>query len=91
MALITPSSLRRKTAGLVTLIYKKIGSIDISWVVPVRFFSQLSTLDFYGMQFKVPGEPQHYLAYRYGDDWQKPKKDYSGIKDDRCFAVNSKI
>ena len=83
-----PSSLRKRLAQVLSLVYEKVGSKDISWVVPTRFFSQLSTLKFYGMQFKVPDQPQDYLAYRYGTDWEVPRKDFDTVAEDKSFAIN---
>ena len=34
------------------------------------------------MKFKVPSDPEGYLAYRYGMDWKVPKKEYVYYKDD---------
>jgi phosphorylcholine metabolism protein LicD len=87
-ALILPTPLREKLISYISYIYEKFGSVDISWTVPSKYFFRLSSFKFYGTQFKVPEHPQDYLAYRYGKDWQTPKKDYHGLIDDRSFAIN---
>ena len=50
--------------------------------IPNRFFTDLSTITFYGMEFKVPSPVEEYLEYRYGKDWRTPKRDYIYYKDD---------
>ncbi len=52
------------------------------WVVPADYFFYLSTMKFYGMEFKIPAKTEEYLIYRYGEDWRIPKKDWITGRDD---------
>jgi len=62
---------------VVNTIYHKIDSVIIESAVPVRYFRTLKTLEFYGMDFKIPEQTEEYLAFRYGD-WRTPSRDYVG-------------
>ena len=86
IARLTPPFLRILLVRTGTAVYKKIGSKDVSWVVPNHYFSNLSTVTFYGMEFKVPAEIEAYVAFRYGEDWRTPKKDWLTEKDDGAVA-----
>ncbi len=84
---ILPSFLRKSIAKKLLIIYKKIGSKGILWVVPNYFFTKLSTIIFYEKEFKIPDKVEEYLAYRYGKDWNVPKKKWVTEKDDRSVVV----
>ncbi len=88
LARIMPSSLRKTLARMISAIYKKAGSKDTSWIVPKSYLSELSTIKFYEMEFKVPARKEDYLAYRYGEDWRVPKEDYVGLSEDKSFLIN---
>lgn len=81
-----PSLLRKRLAQIASIVYEKVGSRDVSWVVPSRYFSDLSTMRFYGMEFKVPAETEGYLAYRYGEDWHTPRRDWITSKNDGAVS-----
>lgn len=51
-------------------------------IIPAYHFINLSTIEFYGMEFKVPSRTEEYLTYRYGKDWRVPKRDWNGAKSD---------
>ncbi|GAI37287.1 unnamed protein product [marine sediment metagenome] len=78
--------MRKRIAQIVFAVYEKIGSEDVSWIVPSKFFSKLDTMKFYDMEFKVPDKTEEYLAYRYGKDWRIPKKDWLTERDDGAVA-----
>jgi len=82
------SFLRKLIAKKLLIIYKKMGSKDILWVVPNYFFTKLSTIAFYKKEFKIPYKAKEYLAYRYGEDWNIHKKDWVTEKDDLSVFVN---
>ena len=71
---------------MIANLYQKIGCKIVYAVVPSHFFKNLSTLDFYGMNFKVPKETEEYLEYVYGKDWRIPKRDYMSAKDDHSIV-----
>ena len=41
---------------------------------PVSLFESLEEVDFLGTRFPVPSPPGDYLVYKYGPDWQTPKR-----------------
>ncbi len=77
-----PSRLRNQFVHIGSFVYKEIGSEDVSWVVPSHYFRNLSVIKFYGIEFKVPTDPEKYLAYRYGKDWLVPKKEWITCEND---------
>ena len=79
---IMPSFLREQIARMVALIYKKTRCVKVCWEVPGSYFGDLLTTRFYGMDFKVPAKVEEYLAYRYGEDWRIPNKNYVTLRDD---------
>ena len=79
---VLPFLVRNRIAKIILVTYKKIGSMDVSWVIPSNYFSNLSTIRFYGMEFKVPAKAEEYLTYRYGKDWRIPKKEWVTERDD---------
>lgn len=81
-----PSFLRMKMANILKSVYEKKYYEDHSWVVPVEYIEKLLTIEFYGMEFKVPAKMEEYLAYRYGEDWRIPKKDWITERDDGAVA-----
>jgi len=52
------------------------------WIIPADYFSDFTTINFYEMEFEVPAKTGEYLTYRYGEDWQIPKKDWITERDD---------
>ncbi len=56
-------------------------------VTPSHYFMNLSTIEFYGMEFRVPAETVEYLAHHYGKDWRIPQKDWDTIRDDGAIAI----
>jgi len=77
-----PSSLRKRIAWIMSILYEKVGSKDVSWIVPIKYFSDLSTMNFYGLEVNVPAQAEEYLAYRYGKDWRVPKREWVTVKCD---------
>lgn len=84
---ILPTFLRRLIAKAILIIYKKIGSKDVLWIIPSCYFTKLSIIKFYGKEFKIPNKVEEYLAYRYGKDWNVPKKKWVTEKDDHSVVV----
>lgn len=74
--------LRNLIIKIVEMLYEKIGSKYFHIVIPSHYFTNLSTIKFYGMEFQIPAKSEEYLAYRYGNDWRTPKKDYVYYKED---------
>ena len=77
-----PTPLRKTLAGAMLKIAKVFDCREICWTVPAHFFMDLSTIDFYGMEIKVPAETEKYLSFRYGRDWKIARKEWSTLKED---------
>lgn len=77
-----PFSLGVRLTKIAEIIHKKIGSVPTSVVVPGNYYTNLSTIRFYGMEFKVPAATEEYLTYKYGEDWNIPKRHWVLSKDD---------
>lgn len=88
-----PPSLRKRFAKIVWAGYEKHVKISCKHVlhvsIPSHYFTNLSTIRFYGMEFKMPAETEEYLAYRYGKGWKIPKKDYVYYEEDGAIAKNA--
>lgn len=87
-ARITPFSLRKQIAQILSRGYGKNRSGNILWIVPNSYFLDLSTIKFYGMEFKAPAKAREYLTYRYGKDWRIPRKNWVTSRDDGAI-INS--
>lgn len=79
---VLPTWLRKPVAQMAMIFYKKFGEKDVSWVIPSNYFTNLSTMKFYGLEFKIPSETEEYLAYRYGKDWKTPRMNWRTERDD---------
>ncbi|MFC1480301.1 LicD family protein [Candidatus Omnitrophota bacterium] len=82
IARLTPSFLRVPLVRAGTVIYNKIGTNNNAHMIPKHYFTDLTTMQLYGMEFKVPAETEKYIAFRYGEDWRTPKKDWLTVRDD---------
>jgi len=51
---------------------------------PAHYTDNLDIIDFNNRTYKVPKDSRGYLAYRFGDDWETPKRDYDNIRDDKA-------
>lgn len=52
------------------------------WIIPADYFSHLSTIKFYGIEFKIPAKTVEYLIYRYGEGWRYPNKEWVTAEND---------
>lgn len=78
-----PSPLRTWLARISIAIHTtKIGARDVSWVIPADYFRDLATITFYGMEFMVPAKKEEYLAFRFGEAWRTPRRDWDPNRDD---------
>lgn len=71
------SAFDKLVVGIFTSTCKKMPTS-----VPAMFFKDLEKVKIYGMELKVPNSKEKYLAYKYGDDWKTPKKDYVYYEED---------
>lgn len=82
-----PSLLKKRLLKIIWAINKKkIGCKYVTLSVPSDYFTNLQTIEFYGMKFKVPVRTKEYLRYRYGENWKTPKKDWKYWKDDGAIS-----
>jgi len=64
-------------------IAEKTGNRRGLAVIPSRFFTTLSEIDFYYMKFRTPTPVEDYLTYYYGKNWHIPKRDWVYVRKDR--------
>lgn len=83
VCLSLPSSLRKPLAEIAWVAHKKFGCRHAQVAIPSHYFTNLSTIRFYDMEFKVPAEKEEHLAYMFGEDWKVPKRGPNG---DHRFA-----
>jgi len=84
---ILPFLLRKQLTIILSQIYKKMKFKDVSWSVPSDYFTNLQTMEFYGLEFRIPAKKEEYLTYRYGKDWQIPRKDWVTERDDGAVSI----
>jgi hypothetical protein len=84
-----PERVNKKILKILFKMYEKNGCKILQVAMPSHFFKNLSTLEFYKMEFKVPKETEKYLEYRYGKDWRIPKRNYVYHKDDHSIVKNN--
>jgi phosphorylcholine metabolism protein LicD len=77
-----PQKLITKKSNFLLKVFNGIGCKFKDQEIPSHYFTNLSTMKFYGMTFKVPKEKEKYLEFRYGKDWRTPKRDYVYTSDD---------
>lgn len=53
--------------------------------VPQKYFSAFEEIELKGGVFIVPVNATEYLAYRFGDDWLVPNKNWATYKNDRSL------
>jgi len=81
-----PKKFTEQKTDILLKIFNEIGCKFVEQEIPSHFFTELSTLTFYGMTFKTPKEKEKYLEYRYGKDWRTPKRDYVYTSDDHSIV-----
>lgn len=74
-------TVRKSLIRIVKMISKKIGCKYVYSVIPKKYFMNLSTIKFYGMEFRIPSRAEEYLSCIYGKEWKIPKKDYVYYRD----------
>jgi hypothetical protein len=84
---LLPSVLKRLPTDTAWLALHRLGCL-IPMVIPKQYFENLSTIQFYGMEFNAPFDVEKYLRYRYGSNWRMPKEKYEYYKEDGARAPN---
>lgn len=83
---LLPFTLKRLSADIMWSILDRRGHF-IPLAIPITYFEKLSTIQFYGIEFKTPFNVEKYLNYRYGGDWKIPRKNWK-YKDDGAIDLN---
>jgi phosphorylcholine metabolism protein LicD len=83
---ILPKGMNKKILNILLKIYQKNGCRFVQVAMPSHFFKDLTTLEFYKMDFNVPKKTEDYLEYRYGKGWRSPKRDYVFYEDDQSVV-----
>ncbi|PVX23827.1 MAG: hypothetical protein CW716_11240 [Candidatus Bathyarchaeum sp.] len=82
-----PSALKQQLTDVSWIALHSFGYM-VPVVIPAHYFENLSTINFYGMQFRVPSDVEKYLEYRYGADWRTPNKNWVYYRDDGAVNRN---
>jgi phosphorylcholine metabolism protein LicD len=80
-----PSTLKQLVTDTAWLALHRLGCM-VPEIIPKHYFETLSTIQFYGMEFYIPCDVKKYLEYRYGSDWETPKKEWVYYRDDGARA-----
>ncbi len=56
--------------------------------VPEKYYTDLTTYEFDGKQYRVPKDYRQYLTLRYGD-WEQPVKQWNYLEDDQARVAGS--
>lgn len=70
-----PFIIRKLFYRLVFYFYQNT-STTYWYVIPIRFFENMSTINLYGRKFYIPSNIEQYLKFRYGNDWKIPMKSW---------------
>lgn len=83
--LLLSESMKLAIAEILNLIAKGTGNRRGLVVTPSDYFLNLTTIEFYGMDFCVPKDTDGYLTYYFGDDWKVPRKSWNYVRKDRML------
>jgi len=82
-----PTAVKKTLARICFFLYEKIGLQRFLWVIPSEYFTNLSEIKFYGMNFKAPSKINKYLTLRYGEKWHIPDEKWIYYKDVPTLAL----
>jgi len=71
-----PPKFKKALFRIAYLIFSKTRSFYFIRAIPSKYFTNLSTISFYGMKFKIPSRTNEYLTYIYGASWNTPIKNF---------------
>jgi hypothetical protein len=66
---------------LIRILQRRMNGPKWFFITPKHFFEELTTVMFYGEQFRIPFDFKGYLQYHYGE-WKRPLKDWNYWKND---------
>ena len=55
--------------------------------IPAKYFTDLTSIDFYDFEVKAPTDKEGYLNCKYGETWRVPKRDYVYYQDSKAEVV----
>lgn len=78
----------RKCISLLITIFQRIFTRkkEIITKTPARFFASFSQLNFFEIDVFIPENYSEYLSFKYGTDWQIPKKEWQYWKQDGAIS-----
>lgn len=56
--------------------------------VPQEYLNVLTSLMWRGLKINIPSTPERYLTYRYGEDWDVPKKKWVWWNNDKSISTD---
>jgi len=91
LAKILPKIVRLFIVKHLNFIYEKYLTTNISEAIPIHFLQDFEKLHFNGNEYMVPIRSKSYLAFRYGQNWEVPDKNWVTDKDDGAYLYNKKL
>jgi len=83
-----PTSLREMLLPRFAKMQHSSFFLNKSNMVPVEFFEEIKMLELFGYEFPVPKDAEGYLAYKFGEDWRTPNKDWDSLTQDKALLGN---
>ncbi|TVR58081.1 MAG: hypothetical protein EA426_10790 [Spirochaetaceae bacterium] len=68
--------------GILKLYNRALRPEHVKLTVPAEFFAEFTRFEFDGMTVPVPARTERYLAFKYGPDWQTPRRVWDHARDD---------
>ena len=56
---------------------------------PKNILNEFKSIEFYGKFYNVPKDAEGFLKFKYGDDWNIPKKEWSTVLNDKSLINNN--
>ena len=67
----------------------KYGVWDKNAFYPQSILNDFTSIKFYNKYYKIPNNPEKFLKFKYGDNWEKPDKRWSTVLNDKSLANNN--
>ena len=67
----------------------KYGVWDRNAFYPENILRDFKSIRFYNRLYRVPKNPEHFLEFKYGKDWETPQKKWSTVLDDTSLTRNN--
>lgn len=66
---------------------KYLGKPPLTFQTPIELLSEFDTVRFLGLDVPVPGNAEAYLAFKYGEDWRTPKREWDVASEDGAVVA----